>query len=146
MIVRIGKDSFFCLTSLRFIVYSLHRSIVLSFVLNIYRFAKAIVKGIKNDDEFKFLCFFLMFLLIGSTLFYSQTEHWSVIDSLYFSVMTMATVGYGDFVPTTDLGKVFTIIYAFLSIGTFVAFTAKIVRLILEDGSRRKLFKNSTRK
>ncbi|MDC6364047.1 MULTISPECIES: potassium channel family protein [Flavobacteriaceae] len=119
---------------------------MLSFVLNIYRFAKAIVKGIKNDDEFKFLCYFLMFLLIGSTLFYSQTEHWSVIDSLYFSVMTMATVGYGDFVPTTDLGKVFTIIYAFLSIGTFVAFTAKIVRLILEDGSRRKLFKNSTRK
>lgn len=144
--MRIGKDSFFCLTSLGFIVYSLHNSIVLSFVLNIYRFAKAIVKGIKNDDEFKFLCLFLMFLLIGSTLFYSQTEQWSIIDSLYFSVMTMATVGYGDFVPTTDLGKVFTIIYAFLSIGTFVAFTAKIVRLILEDGSRRKLFKNSTRK
>ncbi|MCR9264074.1 MAG: potassium channel family protein [Flavobacteriaceae bacterium] len=113
---------------------------VLSFVINIFRFAKAILKGIRKDDEFKFLCFFLMFLLIGSTFFYSQTEHWSVIDSLYFSVMTMATVGYGDFVPTTDLGKMFTIIYAFLSIGTFVAFTAKIVRLILDDGKHKRFF------
>ncbi|KAB7529640.1 two pore domain potassium channel family protein [Flagellimonas olearia] len=86
-----------------------------------------------------------MFLLIGSTLFYSQTEHWSVIDSLYFSVMTMATVGYGDFVPTTDLGKIFTIIYAFLSIGTFVAFTAKIVRLILEDGKKNRWIKKESK-
>ena len=29
-------------------------------------------------------------------------EHWSVVDALYFSIVTMSTVGYGDMSPTTD--------------------------------------------
>lgn len=45
----------------------------------------------------------------------------------------MATVGYGDFVPTHNISKIFTIIYTFLSIGTFVAFTAKIVQFTLQN-------------
>merc|ERR1719487_589085 len=43
-------------------------------------------------------------------------EPWSVIDSLYFSVVTISTVGYGDLVPGTRGAKIFTMFYIFFGI------------------------------
>ncbi|UKM63708.1 potassium channel family protein [Flavobacteriaceae bacterium GSB9] len=116
-----------------------------SFFLNVYRFAKIIFKGIKEDSEFRFLFLFVIFLLIGSTLFYYQYENWLVIDALYFSVMTMSTVGYGDFVPNTVTSKIFTIIFTFLSIGAFVALTANMIQLSI-DNSHKKVWKRNKSK
>lgn len=110
---------------------------MVSFILNLYRFFKIIFKGIKDDSEFRFLMTFIIFLLIGSTIFYCKYENWSVIDSLYFSVMTMSTVGYGDLVPTGVVSKMFTIIFTFLSIGAFVAFTAKMIRVTFDSNKNR---------
>lgn len=55
------------------------------------------------------------------TLFYRFVEDLRWIDSLYLCVMTLTTVGYGDFSPTTDAGKVFTMIFSIVGIGVFVA-------------------------
>lgn len=120
---------------------------MLSFFINCYRLLKIIFKGLKNDSEFHFLFIFIILLLTGSTTFYTQVEHWRIIDALYFSVMTMATVGYGDFTPTTDIGKLFTIIYTFFSIGGFVSFTAKCVQMMLENHQeRKKIFSKNRQK
>ncbi len=111
---------------------------MISFFLTLFRLVKVIVLGIKNDNDFRFLFFFINILLVSATIFYVRVEQWTIIDSLYFSVMTMSTIGYGDLVPTTDVSKVFTIIFSFLSIGSFVAFTAKSVKIILENHNNRK--------
>ncbi len=110
---------------------------MISFFINLYRFTKILFHGIKKDSEFRFLLIFIIVLLIGSTVFYSVNENWSILDSLYFSVMTMATIGYGDLVPTTAMGKIFTIIFTFLSIGGFVSFTAKMIQLTFEHRNNR---------
>ena len=49
-------------------------------------------------------------LLIG-VVAYHWLEGWSYLDSLYFCVVSLATVGYGDFTPQTQLGRAFTIFY-----------------------------------
>ena len=49
-------------------------------------------------------------LLIG-TLFYHWMEGWSYLDSLYFCVVSLGTVGYGDLTPTTPITKIFTMVY-----------------------------------
>jgi len=49
-------------------------------------------------------------LLIGAGL-YHWLEGWDWIDSFYFVVITLTTIGYGDFTPTTPLTKLITIFY-----------------------------------
>ena len=56
----------------------------------------------------------------GAT-FYHYVENWSWLDSLYFSVITLSTVGYGDLTPTTRGAKLFTIFYIIIGIGIFAA-------------------------
>ena len=105
---------------------------MITFFIDMMKLLHAVMLGIKRDIEFRILLFFLMSLLAGATLFYYKVEGWSIIDSLYFSVMTMSTIGYGDFVPTTTWSKSFTIIFSILSIGFFAAVIAKIVTIVLE--------------
>ena len=57
----------------------------------------------------------------GSIIFH-YLEGWTWIDSVYFSVITLTTVGYGDFSPQTDGGKIFTIFYIFIGIGIILSF------------------------
>ncbi len=53
--------------------------------------------------------FGLLLLLILGTAFYHVYEGLTIIDALYLTAMTVTTVGYGDFHPTTNEGKLFTI-------------------------------------
>lgn len=69
-----------------------------------------IVRLWKQDEEFRTLIILMLATLVTGSIFYSIVEGWSVIDSIYFCVMTIATVGYGDFSPSTALSKIFTIL------------------------------------
>ena len=102
-----------------------------SFFINLWKLLVALWCGIKEDEEFRAILFLLTTLLVGATFFYWRVEGWSVIDSLYFSIMTMSTIGYGDLVPTTTFSKLFTIMFAILSIGGFVAIVSKLVKITL---------------
>lgn len=61
-------------------------------------------------------------ILVGGALFYHFVEGWSLLDSFYFCAITLATIGYGDLAPKTDLGKLFTIFYAFTGLGVVAAY------------------------
>lgn len=74
-------------------------------------------------------------VLIGTaTVFYHFVEDLRWVDSIYFSVITVATVGYGDITPHTDAGKIFTIFYVLFGIGLIAAFASSLVR---RAGQRR---------
>jgi hypothetical protein len=64
----------------------------------------------------------VLFTLIVGTVFYHLVEGWRILDSAYFSVITLTTIGYGDFSPQTDLGKLFTILYAFAGVGLLATY------------------------
>ena len=98
---------------------------MVSFFLTIVRFMRQFTRGLR-DHEFRTIFYSLLSLLVSGTIFYSAVEGWGIIDSLYFSIMTLSTVGYGDFHPTTVLGKIFTVVYIVVGAGIFVAFVTKI--------------------
>jgi voltage-gated potassium channel len=69
----------------------------------------------------------IIILSIG-TVFYRFVEGFSWIDAYYFSVVTLATVGYGDLAPRTNVGKVFTTFYIFIGVGILATFFSFLVR------------------
>lgn len=68
------------------------------------------------------------FALVGGAIFYRYAESLSWLDSFYFCTITLTTIGYGDIVPHTDAGKLFTMFYAVLGIGIIGAFANVIFK------------------
>jgi voltage-gated potassium channel Kch len=78
--------------------------------------------------------FYLVSLVIGSgTVFYRAVEGWGWLDSFYFTVITLTTVGYGDLSPTQPASKGFTMVLVLLGIGILVAFIERVARYAAED-------------
>ena len=107
-----------------------------SFYLAFLKLFKALLRAWK-DEEFHALSFLLVTLLLSGTIFYHHQEGWKLLDAFYFCVMTMTTIGYGDLTPTTDKSKIFTIVYAFMSIGVFVALAAKLAQALLNPNLKK---------
>ncbi len=67
-------------------------------------------------------------LVFISTLFFHAVEKWDWLDSVYYTVITMATVGYGDFVPKTDAGKIGAMLLVVIGIGLFGTFASLLIK------------------
>jgi voltage-gated potassium channel len=76
-------------------------------------------------------------LFIG-VLFYTSVEHWTILNAIYFCVVTLGTVGYGDITPTTDIGKIFTIFYIIVGLGIIGGFFAVAGRMFQAAAPLRK--------
>jgi voltage-gated potassium channel len=68
------------------------------------------VDVLTDADSRPTLIWALTTLSLG-TVVYHFIEGWNFLDSLYFCVISLATVGYGDFTPKTPYGRAFTIFY-----------------------------------
>ena len=90
-----------------------------------------------HDETFRAIVGLAAGLLIAGTVIYTIVEGWSPLDALYFSVVTLTTVGYGDLAPTTDLGKGFTIVFILAGVGIIVAFASQVVNAMVADRTER---------
>ena len=96
------------------------------------RFLKVMRAG-WGDPEFRGLAIVLGSWVALGTIIYSIREGWGIVDSFYFSVMTLTTIGYGDFAPTTSWMRLYTVIYAVMGIGLFVAFNARLAQFAFQS-------------
>ncbi|KAK5162867.1 uncharacterized protein LTR77_011124 [Saxophila tyrrhenica] len=76
----------------------------------------------------------LTYILAGGGV-YSVIEKWSYLDSTYFSVVTIFTIGFGDFTPATHLGRSLFFPFAVGGILFVGVIIANIRTLVLESGS-----------
>jgi voltage-gated potassium channel len=85
--------------------------------------------------QFRIIALSAVFMLMIGTYFYHLVEKLSWLNAWYLSVITLATVGYGDITPKTDIGKLFTTLYVLIGIGIIVTFTSALVK---RAGKRRE--------
>jgi len=91
------------------------------FFFLIIRFFRSIWLGLQ-DREFRALLVWVVLVILIGTSFYTRVEGWRPLDSLYFTVITLSTIGFGDFAPKTDAGKIFTMVYIFVGISLISGF------------------------
>jgi voltage-gated potassium channel len=117
---------------------------MLAVILAVLAFIRAISFSLK-DEKFRGVLIFGIGLIVSGAVFYHRIEGWSYLDSFYFCVVTLATVGYGDFTPKTAEGKVFTIFYIIFGIGAFLAFVNTIITSTQEKRIEKRTKKTSAK-
>ncbi len=118
------------------------------FKLTRYNSAMNTLLGVIKQEANAFLSviFILMIILViaASGVYYfertAQPEHFgSILKSMWWAMVTLTTVGYGDVFPITPMGKLFSSVIMVMGIG-LVALPAGILASAFSD----KLHKNQS--
>jgi voltage-gated potassium channel len=90
------------------------------------RIKKLFLLDVISDKESRSVFIWAASALLLGTITYHYLEGWSFLDAFYFSVITLATVGYGDLTPTTPISKIFTIVYVINGLSILLALFDRI--------------------
>lgn len=89
-----------------------------------------------NQQAYRLLTAGAALLVVVGTVAYKLLEDWSWVDSFYFSVVAISTVGFGDISPTTDGSKLFTVVYIIFGVG--------IITTYLNERFKHRAYERST--
>lgn len=116
-------------------------------ILKVARYSKAVDRfrrafiDVKNEIVlFSFITLILLYLAAVGIYFFeneAQPEKFSsIIDSLWWAVATLTTVGYGDVYPITLGGKLFTFVILIVGLGIVSVPAGLIASSFSKDNSR----------
>ena len=77
-----------------------------------------------------------VFLVALGTAGYMLIEGWSILDSLYMTVITLSTIGYGEVNPVSQIGRIFTLILIVMGVGFFLYVIGNVVQFLVEGRIR----------
>ncbi len=79
----------------------------------------------------------LSFVLIGcGSIGYMIIEKWPFMDAFYMTVITVATVGYGEVNAVSPEGRIFTVILIFMGVGFFLYVASGLIQFLVEGRIR----------
>lgn len=81
----------------------------------------------------------MVFAVLAGTLGYRLIEHTAWFDSYYMSLVTLSTVGFGEVIPLSHAGRVFTSFLILFNIG-FFAYAVSTITSIFADGEIHAYF------
>jgi hypothetical protein len=98
--------------------------------------ARAIV-AVWRDPQTRALPVVAGALVVVGSVFYWQFEDWTIVEAVYFSVLTLTTVGFGDLTPTSEGTQIFTVAYVLIGVGVFVALLASVAQQYVRQRAER---------
>ncbi len=83
----------------------------------------------------------LLSVWVIGTIGYMVIDNYTFFDAFYMTIITVATVGYGEVAPLSQAGKLFTAFLIITSFGTFAYAVSSITKFVI-DGEFNEFFKN----
>ncbi len=77
-----------------------------------------------------YLITFIIAMLLGISGFINF-ENLAITDAVYYSIVTVSTVGYGDIHPNTNIGKMLAVFLIVMGVGTFLGIIANTTEMML---------------
>jgi len=85
-----------------------------------------------SGTKLKLYLAILVFIIGVGTVVFAKLENLSLLDAFYFSIVTIATVGYGDIHPSTAIGKLVAVALIIVGVGTFLEVIAGITQIMIK--------------
>lgn len=79
------------------------------------------------------------FLIAAGTVGYALIERWTLFDSLYMTIITLSTVGYGEVHELSPAGRTFTMLLILGGVITFLYAATEVVRAVVSGEVRSAL-------
>lgn len=91
------------------------------------------------EKKIKWVILLAVAVILYGTTGYAVIEGWPILDSLYMTVITLSTVGFGEVHAVSPTGRVFTIILVIFGVGG-AAYTVSVMGRWLIEGEIREVF------
>ena len=78
-------------------------------------FSQLVPTMLKSSNMLKATFVFVYYFI--ACVFFKALEGWPIYKTIYFTTVTITTVGYGDFSPVTTGGRVFGVFFILIGIG-----------------------------
>lgn len=88
----------------------------------------------------------LLLVVTSGTILFHAMEGDELIDSIYFTVVTLTTVGYGDVTPETPQGKALALVIILAGVGLFGLLLGSLTELLVEGQIRRAMGRRKVEK
>jgi voltage-gated potassium channel len=92
-------------------------------------------------SKMRYAVLLLSLVFVIGTAGFMLIEQFSLLDSLYMTIITVATVGFREIHPLSDGGKIFTMVLILSSMGTFI-YSISVITTAIVDGEFRSYFKD----
>lgn len=105
---------------------------MISFALTLKRLFSAIWR-VGKEPVFKILLLTLTVILLSGTVFYHQTEGWSLLNSFYFAFVSLIPTGVNTgLIPEATISKWFTMVYLMVGVGVMFMLLMKLGLAIIK--------------
>ncbi|CEO25716.1 potassium channel family protein [Paraclostridium sordellii] len=131
LISIIPFHTFFILLS-NYGILKLGKYVILLKLVMVLRIVAIIKKSDSNfykllkTNNFSYTLFIALFMIFLSSVTMSYFEHWNIGDSLWWSIVTVTTVGYGYICPKTFSGRIIACILMIFGIGFIGSLTSTL--------------------